>query len=663
MKAVHNWHRTPWGRTARFLGSIELAVPVMVLVAAALAWGTYLESALDVKVARATVYGSWWFITLMALICMSLVFAVITRYPWKRKHVGFMTVHAGLILLIVGGFWSLFGRVEGQLLLEQGNKSNILTTDTEHVELLRHLNGEFQPISSAPLQQQPVALPWSDPAPQRIGLGPATLEVVKRWDNSREEAYVLNDAASPLRAVELSIKGPSVRAHSDAGHVWVGEETPGAAPAVESGLRIRVMPVGQEWTGGQTLATGYLFLAGTSEIALPAEGSEIIPGWKVESARTFKNAMVGAGGLSDVPGAHENPAAEVIIASTSEPTTREQHRAFLNFPDMVMAKTLAGPGASGLRLIARAPDAPIDTLVIHGTPAAPQATFIAADGATQNFDNAQAQFPWTISAGQREVTLHSHFTNARVASRLIEAPKTGENRPALVVRVATSSGHEEVPLLWRQPTPIQLDPDQEPLMVRFGPRMVSVPFVVTLNEFRKRDYPGTEMAMSYESDVSVALAGGVTEASTISMNEPFKAEGWKVYQSGFIGSDVSIFSVMKDPGLPLTYLGCTALCIGLLLTFYVRDLSTGHPGIPALFGAARRNGHKEPVHVPSVPDRTPAAPAAPADGAREPAPDGAGLEEGPGLDPGAGRRTRHAPGHVLTPAGGALDGPHTLVGR
>jgi hypothetical protein len=667
MKPVHNWHRTPWGRTARFLGSIELAVPVMILVAAALAWGTYLESAVNVKVARATVYGSWWFITLMGLICVSLVFAVITRFPWKRKHVGFMTVHAGLILLIVGGFWSLFGRVEGQLLLEQGNKSNVLTTDTEQVELLRHLNGEFQAVSAAALEHKAVQLPWAGaPAPQQLALGHATLQVVTRWENTRDDAYVVNDAPSPLRAVELSIKGSAERAHGevDSGRIWIGEETPGAAPAIESGLRIRVMPVGQEWAGAQNQTTGYIFIAGKSEVAMPAEGGEVIPGWKVESVRTFKSAMVGASGLSEVPSAHENPAAEVVIVSTAEPITREQHRAFLNFPDMVMAKTLAGSGTSGLRLIARAPEAPADTLVIHGTPAAPLATFIAADGAAQEFGNPNGQFPWTINAGPGEITIHSHFTNARVASRLIEAPKTGENRPALVVRATTARGQEEIPLLWRQPTPIQISDDQEPLMVRYGPRLETVPFTVTLKEFRKRDYPGTEMAMSYESDVSVALASGATESSTISMNEPFKADGWKVYQSGFIGADVSIFSVMRDPGLPLTYLGCTTLCIGIILTFYVRDLSTGHPGIPALFGAARRNGQKEPVNVPSVPDRDSATAAAPADGARDSTGgDGDGLAEKPGLDPGPGRRTRHAPGHVCTPAGDAADRARELVGR
>ncbi len=103
-----------------------MAVPVLGLVALALAWGTYLESTQGTKVSRATVYGAWWFVGLMGLICVSLVFAVVTRYPWRRKHVGFITVHAGLIILIVGGFWSLVGRLEGHVTLEEGTASNVL---------------------------------------------------------------------------------------------------------------------------------------------------------------------------------------------------------------------------------------------------------------------------------------------------------------------------------------------------------------------------------------------------------------------------------------------------------------------------------------------------------------------------------------------------------
>jgi len=423
MKPIHAWHHTSWGRTARFLGSINLAVPVLVFVAAALAWGTWLESAHDVKVARATVYGSWWFIGLMALVCVSLVFAVVTRYPWKRKHVGFMTVHAGLIVLIVGGFWSLFGRVEGQLPLDAGTQSNILTTDVEQVELVRHVNGEFQPVATATLEY----------GKNTLTLGATTLEVLGRWDNSREEAYVSDDAEAPLRAVELTIDPPPMMPGA-AESTWIGEESHGAPPAMEKGIRIRVLPPGQPFVNTQGPSSGYLFAAGAKEFPLPGEGEEITPGWKVQSIKRFTYAMVTGAGLNEAGGGAENPAVEVVITDGAGST--EQHRAFLNFPDMVMGKPLAGEARSNLKLIAR-PQGAVggETLAIYGTPPALSVAYVGTDNKVQEFESKGVgpQSPWTFRAGPRTITITSQFTHAKANSRLVQAPKGGENRPALLV--------------------------------------------------------------------------------------------------------------------------------------------------------------------------------------------------------------------------------------
>jgi len=100
--------------------------------------------------------------------------------------------------------------------------------------------------------------------------------------------------------------------------------------------------------------------------------------------------------------------------------------------------------------------------------------------------------------------------------------------------------------------------------------------------------------MAFESDVLITPhnrpTGGDTMAGApepfdfkIHMNHPYKQDGWKVYQSSFLGDSVSVFQVTLDPGLVPMYVACTTLCIGILLIFYSRKLSFGHPGIPAPF--------------------------------------------------------------------------------
>jgi hypothetical protein len=102
------------------------------------------------------------------------------------------------------------------------------------------------------------------------------------------------------------------------------------------------------------------------------------------------------------------------------------------------------------------------------------------------------------------------------------------------------------------------------------------------------------MAMAYESDVVVSQPGQPDLPYLIHMNTPFAHAPWKVYQSGFVGEKISVFSVMRDPGLPLTYLGSIVLCVGIFVTFFSRSLSRGHPGIPAPFESSERKVQHAP---------------------------------------------------------------------
>ncbi|CAG0961219.1 hypothetical protein PHYC_00737 [Phycisphaerales bacterium] len=579
MKPTHDWHVTPLGRVVCFLGSIQLAVPVLALVAAALAWGTYLESVHDSKVSRATVYGSWWFITLMGLICVSLVFAVVTRYPWKRKHVGFITVHAGLILLIIGGFWSLFGRLEGHVALEEGNSSNSLETDQEVLELAQFNAGKSTIVAT-------VAAPTR---PTTLTLDGVALEVIDHWGNTREEQYVANDGPEAFRAIEITFD-PNAKSGD-----WIGDEAKGGGGATIGGVLVRVLADGATWEPPAAAAEskpGYFFTLAGTRYPLGEVGSEAVPGWTIVSIQKFAKAMV-AGGKITEGSAQDNPAVDVTI--TDGQGTTERHTCFQNFPDMVMGRTLEGAAKSGASLGASAPAAgKAEALVIFGPVAAPRVGYIGRDGVGRELP-APTAFPAALDLGSRRVTILNHFNRARAASRFVQAPKATERRPALVMKVAGVADPVIVPWKGFEPIPA----GGRNLLLRYGPRMVELPFTIQLKDFRKMDYPGTEMAMAYESDVIISTPGQPDAPYLIHMNTPFAHSPWKVYQSGFMGEQISVFSVMRDPGLTLTYIGSIVLCVGIFVTFFSRSLSWGHPGIPA------PSLQKEASHAPKNSTRTP----------------------------------------------------------
>ncbi len=127
--------------------------------------------------------------------------------------------------------------------------------------------------------------------------------------------------------------------------------------------------------------------------------------------------------------------------------------------------------------------------------------------------------------------------------------------------------------------------DGEPAEVSFGGdppvgfrleyRRPSAPlgFTVTLDDFRKVDYPGTERASSYESDVTL-VDGPVTSSMVVKVNHPLIHEGFRLFQSSYMtdgrGREISVFAVARDPGARLVYLGFLVFGIGLVLIFYLK---------------------------------------------------------------------------------------------
>jgi len=593
MRATHVWHHTKLGRVCRWLGSIQLAVPVLALVAVALAWGTYLESTRDARTAKAVVYGSWWFMSVMVLVCVSLVFAAVVRIPWQRRHVGFLVVHASLVALIIAGFTSLYGRVEGNIGLQEGSSTQMIEMDQEVVELLEHDASGFRLLGEAN----------APGAPGALTLGGFPVRVNELWPNVREEFDVADDGPSPYRAVQIAF-GPVKESA-----VWIGDEARGESPVID-GLRVRVLAAGSAWTppapGTPTGAT-HAFIAGGKTVPLGEPGQEVAPGWKVTRVSRFVNATVGPDGLTEDKSKPANPAVEVVVTSVNG--TVERHTVFEQFGDMVLFKRLAGEEQSGLKLVATPGTGPTgeETLVVYGQPPAIKLGYVGRDGSVKQAENGGA-FPWSVELGSRRLTVLQQFTKANEHSRFVKAPPGKDNRPALLV----TAGDTTAPLAWKGMLPVTVG--GRVAVLRFGPRTHAIPFTLRLEDFRKVDYPGTEMAMAYESDVAYTTPSGSESRATISMNQPLVEAGWKVYQSGFVGDHISVFSVMRDPGLTLTYISCTTLCIGILITFYGRGLSWGHPGIPVPFS------RKEQPHAQARADRSsPDAPAHHGDRPSEPA--------------------------------------------
>ncbi len=125
---------------------------------------------------------------------------------------------------------------------------------------------------------------------------------------------------------------------------------------------------------------------------------------------------------------------------------------------------------------------------------------------------------------------------------------------------------------------VKLFSDNAAYFVSYGNRRYDIGFPIFLHEFHMEKYQGTGRAMSYRSIVQVDTEGK-NKPTEISMNEPLKYKGMTIYQASFqdgpMGQPVaSIFSINKDPGRWLKYLGSLIMTLGIIFLFYFRRLGT-----------------------------------------------------------------------------------------
>jgi hypothetical protein len=142
----------------------------------------------------------------------------------------------------------------------------------------------------------------------------------------------------------------------------------------------------------------------------------------------------------------------------------------------------------------------------------------------------------------------------------------------------------------------------EPVSLGYSYKTLQLPFEIELTRAESQVDPGTNSAATYSSFVKVFdedLHMNGTDC-LITMNEPLNHRGFKVYQSNFTpaGTDPvskkpiarSGFTVGRDPGLWLKYLGTAMIGIGIATMYYMKAYY--------ITGKARPN--RANLHTPSV---------------------------------------------------------------
>jgi len=112
------------GRALAFLSSLRLAVVTMLTLAAVSAWATFYEMEHGTPAAQRDIYQTPWFAFLLGLLAVNVFAVMVSRYPWTKHHIGFLTAHVGILLLLVGSVVSLYRGLDSNMALYEGETSD-----------------------------------------------------------------------------------------------------------------------------------------------------------------------------------------------------------------------------------------------------------------------------------------------------------------------------------------------------------------------------------------------------------------------------------------------------------------------------------------------------------------------------------------------------------
>lgn len=148
--------------------------------------------------------------------------------------------------------------------------------------------------------------------------------------------------------------------------------------------------------------------------------------------------------------------------------------------------------------------------------------------------------------------------------------EAGNNRPGLLATIATAARSDRVLLHGNDTRPVELAAPEGGLSVCLRRKRMVLPAVIRLIDFQKEMHPGTSMARSFSSRVSLKDRDLEREV-LISMNKPLRYRGHTFYQSSYKefpdGRQATVLAVVKNHGRVMPYVATFMTFIGMVVHY------------------------------------------------------------------------------------------------
>ncbi len=119
----------------KFSYSLKLTVICLIVLTVLTIWGTIYQTDNGLYAAKAKFFTSWFFLALgfipipggaltMSVLFLNLISSMIFRIGFRFKNIGNILTHIGILILLIGGFFTFLFSEESVLMLKEGEKSS-----------------------------------------------------------------------------------------------------------------------------------------------------------------------------------------------------------------------------------------------------------------------------------------------------------------------------------------------------------------------------------------------------------------------------------------------------------------------------------------------------------------------------------------------------------
>ena len=552
-------------KIVRFLGSIRLAVPLLIAIAVVLIGATFYESEVGSLTVQTQIYKSPWFGAIMFLLAVNLGISTLSRWPWKGpRKVGFALTHWGLVVIIAGSAAVIHLSTEGMLLVRtdagpgqqirvQGDLLEVVAPDQsrQQTDIFIKPDGTVHPKQFAGLQL--------------LGYSDRTMKTVQFTDDGTVDNVAVHlqlhsDRMGQTLERWLAV-APAGYSQMDVGPAHL--EIMQAVDAAEQ-RQLLSPPAPPQSQLGQLQVDDRTF-----EVADILGRSQSLPaGIALEVVQVWPDFRLDKQGLpSSASQEFRNPALQVNLARG------EQQAQWFVFGKVGFEPVRSGD-AIDLAIAYDAPSLrPTDYFRVVVTP--DQQLFYAAASST-GFETGELLPGQAVRPGWADfqISLTEQLTHAQVQRQIVpmmpvaQGTLANEGSPAL--HVATADG-QDFWLSWGEPT--SLNTADGNYFAAFSPKMLMLPFYVKLDDFIVERNEGSESVAMWTSQVT--LFDPQTDTATqrrVWMNHPTWFRGWKLAQASWNPGDLaqSTLQLKREPWwvTALTWMGSMLIVLGIGVMFY-----------------------------------------------------------------------------------------------